>query len=234
MRAAPDCRPPLTVRHESQPRSSTTPPPQQQDTVHRELLPCTGKGAIAGAGQLRIATRQAAGRARAPPQPKASSSGAHQGLVGILCLWYINDVCCTLPCVAETLTARDSRAVFDQANVRRQHPHQSPRVSGSPPRYCPNQQPDHIRFEISTASLCGQIKAPARRCHDITSAAPLLLRSSKHGGIRGLAHLRGQGYLHICGVQSSPFQFARPSQRPGAVQSAVYSLTVSSTTSSGG
>jgi hypothetical protein len=69
MRAAPDCRQPPTVRHASQPSSSTGHPPQQQDTVHRELRPCTGKGAIAGAGQLRCATRPAAGRARAPPPP---------------------------------------------------------------------------------------------------------------------------------------------------------------------
>ena len=50
MRAAPDCRPPPTARHASQPRSSSTShPPQQQDAVHRELRPGTGKGARAGA-----------------------------------------------------------------------------------------------------------------------------------------------------------------------------------------
>jgi hypothetical protein len=68
MRAAPDCRPPLTARHASQPRSSTS-HPQQQDAVHMELCPGTGKGPIAGAGPLRHATRPAAGRARAPPPP---------------------------------------------------------------------------------------------------------------------------------------------------------------------
>ena len=62
MRAAPDCRPPPTARHASQPRSSSTShPPQQQDAVHRELRPGTGKGARAGAGLLRRATRPAAG-----------------------------------------------------------------------------------------------------------------------------------------------------------------------------
>jgi hypothetical protein len=70
MRAAPDCRPPPTARHASQPRSSSTShPPQQQDAVHRELRPGTGKGARAGAGPLRRATRPAAGPARAPPPP---------------------------------------------------------------------------------------------------------------------------------------------------------------------
>jgi hypothetical protein len=69
MRAAPDCRPPPTARHASQPRSSTSQPPQQQDTVHRELRPGTGKGASTGAGPLGRATRPAAGRARAPPPP---------------------------------------------------------------------------------------------------------------------------------------------------------------------
>jgi hypothetical protein len=53
-----------------QPRSrSTSHPPQQQDTVHRELRPGTGKGARADAGPLRCAARPAAGPARAPPPP---------------------------------------------------------------------------------------------------------------------------------------------------------------------
>jgi hypothetical protein len=70
MRAAPDCRPPPTARHASQPRSSSTSQPlQQQDRVHRELRPGTGKGARACAGPMRHATRQAAGPARAPPPP---------------------------------------------------------------------------------------------------------------------------------------------------------------------
>ena len=65
MRAAPDCRPPPTAQHASQPRSrSTSHPPQQQDAVYRELRPGTGKGARAGAGPLRRAARPAAGPAR--------------------------------------------------------------------------------------------------------------------------------------------------------------------------
>ena len=71
MRAAPDCRPPPTARHASQPRSSSTSnPPQQQDAVHRELRPGTGKGARAGAGLLRSDTRPAAGPDRAPTGPR--------------------------------------------------------------------------------------------------------------------------------------------------------------------
>ena len=78
MRVASDCRPTLTAWHASQPRSSTSHPPQQQDTVHRELSPCTGKGARASAGPLRRVTRQAAGRARAqPPPPTALQSQPH-------------------------------------------------------------------------------------------------------------------------------------------------------------
>ncbi len=65
MREAPDCRPPMTTWHVLQPRTSTSHPPQQQDTVYRELLPGTGKGASAGAGPLRRATRPAAGPAPA-------------------------------------------------------------------------------------------------------------------------------------------------------------------------
>jgi hypothetical protein len=53
MRVAPYCRQPQTARHTSQPRSSNSHPPQQQDTVHRELRPGTGKGASAGAGPSR-------------------------------------------------------------------------------------------------------------------------------------------------------------------------------------
>ena len=43
------------------------PPPQQKNAVHRELIPGKGKGASAGAGSLRRATRPAADLARAPP-----------------------------------------------------------------------------------------------------------------------------------------------------------------------
>ena len=81
MRAAPYCRPPPTARHASQPRSSSTShPPQQQDAVHRELRPGTGKGARAGAGLLRRATRPAAGPARARPRrspPRRRSPTRH-------------------------------------------------------------------------------------------------------------------------------------------------------------
>jgi hypothetical protein len=69
MRAAPDCRPPPTARHALQPRSSTSHPPQQQDAVHRELRPGTGKGASACAGPLRRAQDRCAaphGRLRHP------------------------------------------------------------------------------------------------------------------------------------------------------------------------
>ena len=69
MRAAPDCRPPPIARHASPPHTSTSHPPQQQDAVHRELRPGTGKGASASAGPPRRATRQAAGRAPPPPPP---------------------------------------------------------------------------------------------------------------------------------------------------------------------
>jgi hypothetical protein len=73
IRAAPDCRPPPTARHASQSRSSSiSHPSQQQDKVHRELRPGTGKGARACAGLLRITTRQAAGPDRAPPPPPSA------------------------------------------------------------------------------------------------------------------------------------------------------------------
>jgi hypothetical protein len=72
MRAAPDCRPPPTAWHASPPLTSTSHPLQQQDAVHRELRPGTGKGASTVAGPPRRATRPAAGRARAPPPPPSA------------------------------------------------------------------------------------------------------------------------------------------------------------------
>jgi len=71
MRAAPDCRPPLTAQHESQPRSSSTshPPPATRPSLfYMELRPGTGKGARASAGPLHNDTRPAAGPARARPR----------------------------------------------------------------------------------------------------------------------------------------------------------------------
>ena len=60
---------PPTMRsppHQSRPTDVTTrPPPQKRDAVHRELRHGTGKGANAGAGPLRRATRPTAG----PPPP---------------------------------------------------------------------------------------------------------------------------------------------------------------------
>jgi hypothetical protein len=68
MREAPDCMQPPTARHVLSPRSNTSHPPQQQDTVHRELCPGTGKGASVVAGPPCCDTLPAAGRTRAPPQ----------------------------------------------------------------------------------------------------------------------------------------------------------------------
>jgi hypothetical protein len=68
MRSPPDCKPPPTAWHAPPPSTSTSHTPQQQDEVHSER-PCTGKGASAGAGLPRSATRQVAGRARGPPPP---------------------------------------------------------------------------------------------------------------------------------------------------------------------
>jgi len=60
------------VRYAPPPRTSTSHPPQQQDAVHSELRPGTGKGASAGAGPPRSATRQSAGPVRVlPPPPPA-------------------------------------------------------------------------------------------------------------------------------------------------------------------
>ena len=71
VRASPDWRPPPTAQHALPPRTSTSHPPHQQDAVHSELRPGTGKGAIAVAGPPRRATRPTAGRRR--PGPAVSS-----------------------------------------------------------------------------------------------------------------------------------------------------------------
>jgi hypothetical protein len=47
-------------------------PPQQQDTVHRKLCPCTGKGDNTGTGPPSYDTRTAAGYARALPPPTSA------------------------------------------------------------------------------------------------------------------------------------------------------------------
>ncbi len=72
MRVAPNCRPPQTEWHELKHLTSTSHPPQQQDTVYRELSPCTGKGASSGPGQLFCATLPAAGCSRAEPLPPST------------------------------------------------------------------------------------------------------------------------------------------------------------------
>jgi hypothetical protein len=78
MRSAPDCRPPQTEQHASQPRSSTSHPPQQQEAVHRELRPCTGKGASACAGQLRLHTACCGPRpGRAPASARPAAAAPH-------------------------------------------------------------------------------------------------------------------------------------------------------------
>ncbi len=66
MRAAPECRQSPTAWHAAQPRSSSTShTPQQQEAVHRELHPGTGKGART---QDRCSSPH--GRPRAPPGPR--------------------------------------------------------------------------------------------------------------------------------------------------------------------
>jgi hypothetical protein len=79
MRTAPDCRQPPTERHASQSRHSTSHPPQQQDTVHRELCPCTGRGptltqdrCIVSHGRLRATTGPRGPRPRHSPPRRRS------------------------------------------------------------------------------------------------------------------------------------------------------------------
>ena len=69
MQAATDRAACVVAPHQHQP------PPQQQDAVHRELRPGTGKGASAGEGPLRRATRPAAGHAPAAARPAARGVG---------------------------------------------------------------------------------------------------------------------------------------------------------------
>ena len=81
MRAAPDCRPPPTARHASQPRSSSTShPPQQQEKVHRSCAPArmivlllflqTTKPKGRGPEPAQDRCAAPLGRLRAPPGPR--------------------------------------------------------------------------------------------------------------------------------------------------------------------
>jgi len=68
MRAASDCRLPLTVWHASQPRSSTSHPPHQKDAVH--CAPARGRGPAPA--QDRCAAPHS--RLRASPCPAPASA----------------------------------------------------------------------------------------------------------------------------------------------------------------
>ena len=69
----PACTPTQIAWHATMTLTSTSHPPQQQDTVHRELHPGTGKGALACAGPLHSVTRPAAGRAPAAAHPASAA-----------------------------------------------------------------------------------------------------------------------------------------------------------------
>ena len=93
---------------------------------------------------------------------------------GIRCLWYIDDACCALPSRAEALAARDLiEDMFASSGLTK-----------APDKgiWEPTQVlPDHLGFEVSTASLRGHLRVPARRCCDIaSSAARLLHHASDH------------------------------------------------------
>jgi hypothetical protein len=66
MRVAPDCRPPPTARHKSQPRRSTSHPPPATRRSPHGTEPLHGEGAIAGAGPCAATTH---GLLRAAPGP---------------------------------------------------------------------------------------------------------------------------------------------------------------------
>jgi hypothetical protein len=93
---------------------------------------------------------------------------------GIRCLRYIDDVCCALPSRAEALAASDLiEDMFASSGLTK-----------APDKgiWEPTQVlPDHLGFEVSTASLCGHLRVPARRCCDIASSgARLLHHASDH------------------------------------------------------
>jgi len=93
---------------------------------------------------------------------------------GIRCLWYIDDACCALPSRAEALAARDLIEQMFAASGLAKAPDKGV--------WEPTQVlPDHLGFEVSTASLRGHLKVPARRCRDIAaSASRLLHHASDH------------------------------------------------------
>ena len=93
---------------------------------------------------------------------------------GIRCLFFVDDALCALPSKAEALR---TRALIEEMFLRSG-------LQRAPDKgvWVPTQTlPDHLGFEISTASRQGHLKVPQRRCQDITKAAKdLLARSSRN------------------------------------------------------
>ena len=93
---------------------------------------------------------------------------------GIRCLFFVDDTLCALPSKAEALRTRSLiEEMFLRSGLQR-----------APDKgvWVPTQTlPDHLGFEISTASRQGHLRVPQRRCQDITKAAKdLLARSSRN------------------------------------------------------
>lgn len=90
---------------------------------------------------------------------------------GIRCLWFIDDALCALPSRAAALAARDLiEEMFCRSGLTK-----------APDKgvWEPTQVlPDHLGFEIATASARGHLKVPARRCEDIQAAAQRLIHHS--------------------------------------------------------
>lgn len=87
---------------------------------------------------------------------------------GIRCLWFLDDALCALPSRAAALAARQLIEDMFQRSGLTKAPDKGVWV--------PTQVlPDHLGFEISTASTRGHLKVPARRCQDITSSATRLV-----------------------------------------------------------
>ena len=87
---------------------------------------------------------------------------------GIKCLWFLDDALCALPSRAAALAARE---LIEEMFLRSGLTKAPGKGVWEPTQVLP----DHLGFEISTATTRGHLKVPHRRCQDITESATRLL-----------------------------------------------------------
>ena len=94
--------------------------------------------------------------------------------LGVRCLFFVDDALCALPSRAEALR---TRALIEEMFARSGLQRAPDKGVWEPTQTLP----DHLGFEISTATRQGHLRVPPRRCKDITRAAKdLMARSARN------------------------------------------------------